>query len=152
MKLLIGICVSALLFSTDVVFADSILSPRIPEKVKSECASCHMVYQPAFLPKESWTRIMNDLDKHYGTDASLDAQSIKEISQWLNQNAGTYKRASSVPSNDRITESAWFVKKHRKINDSIWRSAKVKGKSNCMACHTSADKGNYDDDDVRMPK
>ncbi len=95
---------------------------------------------------------MNDLDKHYGTDASLDAQSIKEISQWLNQNAGTYKRASSVPSNDRITESAWFVKKHRKINDSIWRSAKVKGKSNCMACHTSADKGNYDDDDVRMPK
>lgn len=138
---------------SSAVLADGNVMPmKVPAKVQAECASCHMVYPPAFLPKESWTRIMTGLDKHYGTDASLDPQSIKEISQWLNQHAGTYKRVSSAPPNDRITESTWFIKKHRKISDTTWKSSKVKSKSNCMACHTSADKGNYDDDDVRIPK
>ena len=138
---------------SSMALADGNVMPmKVPEKVKSECASCHMVYPPAFLPKESWTTIMSGLEKHYGTDASLDPQSIKEISQWLNQYAGTYKRVSSAPPNDRITESTWFIKKHRKITDSTWRNSQVKSKSNCMACHTSADKGNYDDDDVRVPK
>jgi hypothetical protein len=136
-----------------MALADGNVMPmKVTEKVKSECASCHMVYPPAFLPKESWTTIMSGLEKHYGTDASLDPQSIKEISQWLNQYAGTYKRVSSAPPNDRITESTWFIKKHRKITDSTWRNSQVKSKSNCMACHTSADKGSYDDDDVRVPK
>ena len=138
---------------SSIALADgNVMLLKVPEKVKSECASCHMVYPPAFLPKESWARIMSGLEKHYGTDASLDPQSIKEISQWLNQNAGTYKRVFSAPPDDRITESTWLVKKHRKISDSTWRNSKVKSKSNCMACHTSADKGNYDDDDVRVPK
>lgn len=142
-----------LMISSSVVLADGNVMPlRVPEKVISECASCHMLYPPAFLPKESWVRIMKGLDNHYGTDASLDADSIKEISYWLNQNAGTYKRVSSAPANDRITESNWFIKKHRKISDSSWKNPKVKSKSNCMACHTSADKGNYDDDNVRVPK
>lgn len=138
---------------SSIAMADgNVMSMRVPAKVQAECASCHMVYPPAFLPKESWARIMQGLDKHYGTDASLDAQSVKEISQWLNQHAGTYKRVSAPPPQDRITESAWFIKKHRKINDSTWKNAKVKSKANCMACHTSADKGNYDDDDVKVPK
>ena len=138
---------------SSMALADGNVMPmKVPEKVKSECSSCHMVYPPAFLPKESWTRIMGGLEKHYGTDASLDPQSIKEISHWLNQYAGTYKRVSSAPPNDRITESTWFIKKHRKISDLTWRNSQVKSKSNCMACHKSADKGNYDDDDVRVPK
>ena len=138
---------------SSIALADGNVMPlKVPEKVKSECASCHMVYPPAFLPNESWARIMSGLEKHYGTDASLDPQSIKEISQWLNQKSGTYKRVSSAPPDDRITESTWFVKKHRKISDSTWKSLKVKSKANCMACHTSADKGRYDDDEVSIPK
>ena len=138
---------------SSMALADGNVMPmKVPEKVNSECASCHMIYPPAFLPKESWIRIMTGLDRHYGTDASLDPQSIKEISHWFNQNAGTYKRVSSSPPNDRITESTWFTKKHRKISDSTWKNSKVKSKANCMACHTSADKGNYDDDEVRIPK
>jgi hypothetical protein len=123
---------------SSMALADGNVMPmKVPEKVKSECASCHMVYPPAFLPKESWTTIMSGLEKHYGTDASLDPQSIKEISQWLNQYAGTYKRVSSAPPNDRITESTWFIKKHRKITDSTWRNSQVKSKSNCMVAMTT---------------
>jgi len=107
--------------------ADSNVSPiKIPEKVKSECASCHMVYQPGFLPKESWVRLMNGLDKHYGVDASLDPQAIEEIGGWFSKHAGTYKRVSAAPVNDRITQSDWFIRKHRKINEQMWRHTKVK--------------------------
>ena len=134
-------------------FADGNALPRkVPSIVQSECASCHMLYPPAFLPKESWARLMGGLEKHYGVDASLDPKSVKDISLWLSEYAGTYKRVSGSPPNDRITESAWFIKKHRKISEATWRNPKVKSKSNCMACHTAADKGNYDDDEVRVPK
>jgi len=78
---------------------------------------------------------MGSLDRHYGVDASLDPESVKEISQWLTQHAGTYKRVSEVPPNNRITESSWFIGKHRKISDQTWKNPRVKSKSNCMACH-----------------
>jgi nitrate/TMAO reductase-like tetraheme cytochrome c subunit len=133
--------------------ADGNMMPlKVPEVVKNECASCHMVYPPAFLPKESWVRIMGGLDKHYGTDASIDPKDLKEVSQWLIQYAGTYKRVNDAPPNDRITESSWFIKKHRKISQATWQHAQVKSKSNCMACHTTADRGQYDDDFVKVPK
>jgi len=130
----------------------NVLRVKIPEKVQAECASCHMVYQPSFLPKESWTRIMNNLGKHFGVDASLDPQSVKEITKWLTDNSGASRKTSVVPPNDRITESLWFVKEHREINSKTWGNPKVKSKSNCMACHTTADQGNYDEDFVRIPK
>lgn len=138
---------------SNLALADGNMMPlKVPETVKNECASCHMVYPPAFLPKESWVRMMGSLDKHYGTDASIDPKDLKEVSQWLVQYAGTYKRVSEAPPNDRITESVWFIKKHRKISQATWQHAQVKSKSNCMACHTTADKGQYDDDFVKVPK
>jgi nitrate/TMAO reductase-like tetraheme cytochrome c subunit len=142
-----------LLSMSQVALADgNMATVKIPEKVKSECASCHMVYQPGFLPKESWARIMNNLSNHYGVDASLDPQSVKEINQWLVNHSGTGKKIEVPPPKDRITESAWFLKEHREISQKVWSNPKVKSKSNCMACHTAADKGNYDEDYVRIPK
>jgi mono/diheme cytochrome c family protein len=151
MKNIISICLLALVSS--IALADGNMLPlKIPEKVKSECASCHMLYAPGFLSKDSWGTIMGTLDKHYGTDASLDPQSVKEVSQWLFQYAGTYKRVNGAPPNDRMTESDWFIRKHKKVSNETWKNPKVKSKSNCMACHTTADKGQYDDDYVKVPK
>lgn len=118
---------------------------------KQECAACHMAYPPGFLPAASWTRMMGTLDKHYGTDASLDTAQVKQISQWLTANAGTYKRVAEAPPDDRITRSAWFERKHRQVATTDWRHPAVKSAANCMACHTRADKGDYDDDSVRLP-
>lgn len=142
-----------LIIVSNSVLADGNMMPlKVPESVKNECASCHMIYPPAFLPKESWVRIMGSLDKHYGTDASIDPQDLKEVSQWLIKYAGTYKRVSEAPPNDRMTESVWFIKKHKKITQATWQLAQVKSKSNCMACHTTADKGQYDDNFIKVPK
>lgn len=118
----------------------------------TECAACHLAYPPGFLPARSWTHMMGSLDKHYGTDASLDAASVSQISTWLVANAGTYKRVAEAPPEDRITRAAWFERKHRRIDSQVWKHASVKSAANCMACHTQADKGNYDDDGVRFPK
>jgi hypothetical protein len=94
---------------------------------------------------------MGGLEKHYGTDASLDPATVQQLGLWLQQNAGTYKRVSEEPPQDRITRSAWFVRKHRKVEDATWRLASVKSAANCAACHAGADKGVYDDDDLVFP-
>ena len=42
-------------------------------KWKAECGSCHVAYPAQLLPATSWQRLMKGLDKHFGTDASVDA-------------------------------------------------------------------------------
>ena len=66
----------------------NLMPVNVPLIYKQECASCHMSYAPALLPKESWTEIMNGLQKHYGTDASISQQEMMQIASWLNSNAG----------------------------------------------------------------
>ena len=132
--------------------ADSNLQPRLALPLyNQECAACHMAYPPGLLPARSWTRIMTGLDKHYGSDASLDAAAVAQISRWLQTEAGTYKRVAEAPPEDRITRSAWFVSKHRKLDPQVWKHASVKSAANCAACHTAADKGDFDDDGVTLP-
>ena len=117
----------------------------------AECAACHTAYAPGLLPARSWQRIMTGLDKHYGTDASLDDATVKQLSTWLRANAGTYKRVSEEPPQDRLTRSAWFVRKHDDIPPSVWKHASIKSPPTCAPCHTGADRGDFDDDNIRMP-
>lgn len=123
-----------------------------PVAYAQECAACHTAYPPGLLPAASWQRIMNGLDKHYGTDASLDPAAVRQISTWLQAHAGTYKRVTQTPPpQDRITRSAWFERKHREVDPQVWKHASVKTPANCVACHTRADRGDFDDDNLRFP-
>ena len=121
---------------------------------QQECAACHMAYPPGLLPAASWQRMMGSLNKHYGTDASLDAASTSNISGWLKANAGTYKRVSEEPPQDRITRSAWFLRKHRdgEVPAGVWKRASVGSPANCAACHAQAVQGNFNEHDVKIPK
>jgi hypothetical protein len=123
----------------------------VPAAYTQECAACHTAYPPGMLPARSWQRIMSGLENHYGTDATLDAASLKQLSDWLQAHAGTYKRVAEEPAQDRITRSAWFVRKHREIEPAVWRLASVKSAANCAACHTGADRGNYSDHYLQFP-
>ena len=124
----------------------------MPAAYTQECASCHAAYPPGMLPKRSWQRLMGGLDRHYGSDASLDTKTLQQIDTWLQAHAGTYKRVVEEPPEDRITRSAWFERKHRKIDAAVWKLASVKSAANCAACHSGADRGRFDDDDLRMPQ
>jgi mono/diheme cytochrome c family protein len=131
--------------------SDRLLPMQVPKAYTQECGACHTAYPPGLLPAPSWQRIMSGLDKHYGTDASLDAATVQQLNEWLQAHAGTYKRANEAPPEDRITRSAWFVRKHREINAAVWSHASVKSAANCAACHTRADQGDFDDDNLRIP-
>jgi Dihaem cytochrome c len=123
----------------------------MPPAYTQECAACHVAYPPGLLPARSWQRIMGGLDKHYGSDASLDAASTRQISTWLQANAGTYKRVREEPPQDRLTRSAWFERKHGKIDAGVWKLPSVKSAANCGACHGGADRGQFDDDNMLFP-
>jgi hypothetical protein len=128
---------------------------RMPAKVlpsyTAECTACHTAYPPSMLPAKSWQRIMKGLDQHYGSDASLDAKTVAEIGQWLQTHAGTYKRVSEEPPQDRLTKSVWFERKHRKIEPAVWQLPSVKSAANCAACHTGTEQGVFDDDHLKQP-
>ena len=142
-----------LIFSAGAARADRIRMPAAPlEAYRQECASCHMAYPPGLLPAESWRRIIGSLDKHYGTDASLDAETARAIEQWLSANGATLKRVREAPAENRITRSAWFVRKHREIPAHVWQRASVRSRANCNACHAGAEQGTFSDYDVRIPK
>lgn len=125
--------------------------PLLPEYAQ-ECAACHVAYPPGALPAASWQRLLRELPRHYGTDASLDAATLKRISAWLDAHAGTWKRAGEAPPQDRITRAAWFIREHREVAPTTWRLPAVKSPSNCAACHPQADKGDFDEDRIRIPR
>jgi hypothetical protein len=95
---------------------------------------------------------MGSLNKHYGTDASLDEATVRELSLWLKANAGTYKRVREEPPQDRITQAAWFVRKHRKVDTAVWQLASVKSAANCAACHTGAAQSRYNESELKYPQ
>lgn len=125
--------------------------PLLP-KYQQECASCHIAYPPGMLPAESWRRLMVGLPRHFGADASLDAASQQEISTWLAAGAGTAKRTRESPAEDRITRSAWFVRKHDELPATVWKRPAVKSPANCSACHAQADQGDFNEHKVHVPR
>jgi len=123
-------------------------------KWKEECGACHLAYPPRFLSAESWHAMMSGLDKHFGSDASLDAAAATEIGNFLEKNASTKQLKSSNGKEPplRITETRWFKSDHDEVAAHIWKDPKVKSPSNCAACHTKAESGSFSEHDVRMPR
>ena len=107
---------------------------------------------PGLLPAESWRKVMAGLDKHFGTDASLDAQDNKGITTFLVNNASNRWNAPTAPL--KITEAVWFKRKHddREINPAVWKNPLVKSLANCAACHPRAEHGDFSERNIRMPK
>lgn len=117
-----------------------------------ECAACHVAYPAGMLPASSWERLMANLPKHFGVDASLEPAQLKQLTPWLVSHAGTVRRIAENPPDDRISRSTWFTRQHREVSADVWKRASIKSASNCMACHRGADKGDFDEDNVRIPK
>jgi hypothetical protein len=124
---------------------------------KEECGSCHVAYPPPLLSAGSWRAVMGGLNKHFGEDASIDPGKAKELSAWLAANAGrrdsTDGRGQSLL---RISDTAWFRKEHRDGHDgltpAVWRAKAVGSPANCGACHTDAERGDYSERGIRLPR
>jgi hypothetical protein len=112
--------------------------------VQKECGSCHMAFQPAFLPRASWRAILGGLSKHFGEDASLTAEQVQQIEAYLVRGAGP-DRKEGAPL--RITELRWWIGEHGpgEVPPSRWKDEAVRSKANCVACHPAAEKGSYEE-------
>ena len=115
---------------------------------QTECGSCHIAYQPGFLPARSWQAIMAGLDDHFGENATLDEATRTEIETYLTANAADTGRGRDPAKGTtplRISELPWFVREHgREVSERM--KAKAKSMSNCVACHQGAAQGIYEDD------
>jgi hypothetical protein len=139
------------------------LMPRLTHKAwQQECASCHLAYSPALLPRASWGRVMSGLEQHFGENASLDPATQADILRFLEANAAdsgasrmgdkVMQRMDRNAAPLRITETRWFVRKHDEVPRATWTRKSVGSAANCAACHRQAEKGVFDEDTVRIPK
>ncbi len=142
------------LSAADSAYADSPIRPLTPAPTafQQECATCHMAFPPGLLPAASWQRLMGQLGKHFGTDASVDAATRDTLTRWLVANGGTSKRGREEPPQDRITRASWFGRKHHEVSPATWSRPAIKSPANCAACHPKAEEGDFDEHAIRIPR
>jgi len=139
------------LLTVPVFSAEILISSNAPKSYETECASCHMAYPPGLMGQKNWQNIISGLNKHFGTDASIDSKTQSEISQWLIRNAATRQKYSALAPDNRITKSAWFIHEHDEVRADIWKRVGVKSAGNCQACHSDAVTGGFSENNIRIP-
>jgi hypothetical protein len=146
--LAIGAALLALASGT-AVEADRGPAAPVNEAWRTECGACHVPYPPRLLPGRSWSELVSGLERHFGTDASLEPAVVAEILAFLERHAG---RDRGGPPALRMTETAWFRREHREVPAAAWGRPAVKSPANCGACHPAAERGRYDEDTVAVPR
>jgi hypothetical protein len=136
--------------------------PKVTNEVyKTNCGSCHFAYQPGLLPAKSWLKIIDSPGGHPGGDLSLDKKTKAEIKKYLTQNSAENTQSkrsrkilasigSVVPT--RISEVPYIMEKHHEINQEVFLKKSIGSRGNCIACHKTAEIGDYDDNNVAIPK
>lgn len=116
-----------------------------PAAYVEECASCHVAYPPQLLTAPGWRQVMAGLDKHFGSDASLDAQRRAAIAGFLQTNASRRDKHAPTEATARLSRTAWFAREHGKTPP-----AKISF-ANCAACHSGAENADYAERSLRLP-
>ncbi|MDY0195472.1 MAG: cytochrome b/b6 domain-containing protein [Sulfurovaceae bacterium] len=130
---------------------------------EAECGSCHITYPPFLLPQKSWTAMMENLEDHFGDDASLDEATMVSILCFLEKNSAensthqaAFKITKSLKETNQtviaITKTPYWKAKHKEIDSRVFLSNKVKSKANCQACHQDIEKGMLENNLIQLPK
>jgi len=127
-----------------------------------ECGACHLAYQPHFLPKRSWVKIMDTLGDHFGENASLDEAARVQILDHLVSNSAEGSRSkrsrkilSSIRDTEtplRISDTPYFKKEHDEFPPDVFKRKSIVSPANCAACHPEAEKGDFNEHRVKIPK
>ena len=147
--------VAAVALVAPPAFADGARFAASDPSWRAECGSCHAAFPPALMSAPAWRRVMGALDRHYGTDASLDAAATARIAAFLERHAGTAPRATPASGDarlPRLVDGAWFAREHRKVSSATLARPDVRGLANCGACHADADRNDYSERGLRVPR
>ncbi len=127
---------------------------------KSECGACHFAYPPSLAPAATWSAIMDNLQNHFGEDASLSPAKTKAIKAYLLANAAGH--FDTLPANAlritdpadplRITSTPFWRHMHRHIPAAVFNAQAVGGKGECNACHHDASTGRFAPQAIGLPE
>jgi cytochrome b len=165
--LLAGLCVLILMMGA--VYQIVVLSARpalgvpagpLDPTYAQECGSCHMAYPPSLAPSPRWIAIMDGLPNHFGEDASLEPGLTSRIRAYLTMNAAekwdtraAHELQRSNPQDPiRLTATPFWIRMHRGIPESAFKSRAVGAKGACEKCHSDASTGRFDPQDINVPK
>lgn len=124
----------------------------------NECASCHTLYPPTLLPKQSWTKLMGELSNHFGDDASLEPADNRSILEYLlTHSAENSKQEMSVKMMQTlqnrdiiaITQTPFWKRTHRHIPIEVFKNDRIKSRANCKACHSDVEQGTIEDNAIK---
>lgn len=112
-----------------------------------ECGACHVAYPARLLRSPDWSAILGNLDRHYGTDAALDAPALARVATALGVAApGAGAARTPADALPRITRQPWFVREHDAGR--LARHGRTAERlSQCDACHAGAVQGRFEDDE-----
>jgi len=124
-----------------------------------ECGACHRPFHPSLLPRASWAALMADLGHHFGEDASLPADEVKQIGAYLQTYSAeawdteAARRFALISSDQplRITATPYWRRKHARIDPAVFARTAIGARSNCGACHRDAESGRFDDQAINIP-
>ncbi len=142
----------ASLFFTNDSFAETHTNKQPNAAYVQECGSCHAPFPAKGLSASSWQAVLDGMDKHFGSDASVEPKLLTEINNYLIQNARSKDTLVDGKPALRITETSWFLHEHKRVLDRTLALPQVKTASNCAACHTNANQGRYSEHDIHVPK
>lgn len=137
------------------------LTPAPDPVFMSACGSCHWAYPADLLPSASWNKILTGSDDHFGEAVDIDLESKTAILEYLmtnaaDKNAGEHAskimRSLGTQTPLRITEVPYIRKEHHEIGPDVFTREAIGSLANCIACHTTAENGDFDDDNVSIPK
>ena len=128
---------------------------------RRECGGCHVAYPAEFLPQASWQKLLDGLDKHFGDSAEVLPEDRAAIEHYLSSHSYEQLRVKrrygerfdtpGVPL--RLTRSRYFLAIHHELSArEVEANPGVKTFARCQACHRGAERGSFDEDEVRIPR
>jgi hypothetical protein len=122
----------------------SAVSAAATNPYAEECGNCHMAYPARLMPPADWSRVLGQLDRHFGVDASLDAATLQAVAKHLGITGPVVAVRDQSASPPRISTQPWFKQDHREVAAARFRAPTVKSASNCSACHVGAERGIFE--------
>lgn len=107
------------------------------ESYLETCSGCHLPIPPAVLPIESWKRLLEQPDKHYGTSLT----GFNRLTQRLMWDyLSTFSRPLSInePLPLYVEQSRYFKALHPRVDLPKPTSSKT-----CLVCHPKAEQFDY---------
>jgi len=128
------------------------LPPDTPAAYRAECGSCHLAYPPGLLATSDWKQLLARLEHHFLILQGIETLALREILAFLTRHgaADGPRSAGGIPP--RISRSAYFERKHRKVPAGLWQDPRVASPANCEACHRGAADGRYSEHDLALPE